>query len=173
MFIPNRLKNKISILTPLIFQIMINLRSPNPITTILLIAAIILQVSCKPKEPTDLGRNDIIPKPVSVTATGDYFCLGKKAAIYINDTSEEIVFLANYLADKLEPSTGYIVDVKKTIEVPGKGNIYLTLSGADPVAGDEGYTLTITKRLITIAANKPEGSIQRDSDTSADISRRD
>jgi len=136
---------------------MINKKSTISITMILLITAIILQVSCTPKEPTDLTRNNIIPKPVSVTATGDYFCLGERAAVYINDTNEEIVFLANYLADRLEPATGYMIDVKKTIEVPGKGNIYLTLSGADPLSGDSGYTLKITKKLITIAANKPEG----------------
>ncbi|HUX95999.1 MAG TPA: beta-N-acetylhexosaminidase [Bacteroidales bacterium] len=136
---------------------MINKKSTISITMILLITAIILQVSCTPKEPTDLTRNNIIPKPVSVTATGDYFCLGERAAVYINDTNEEIVFLANYLADRLEPAIGYMIDVKKTIEVPGKGNIYLTLSGADPLSGDSGYTLKITKKLITIAANKPEG----------------
>ena len=54
-------------------------------------------------------------------------------------------------------ATGFPLEIKTTSEIPGKGNIYLTLSGADASLGDEGYSLTITKKLVTIAANKPEG----------------
>ncbi|HAM09902.1 MAG TPA: beta-N-acetylhexosaminidase [Bacteroidales bacterium] len=117
----------------------------------------IFLMSCGPKTPTDLTRESIIPKPLSVAATGDYFCLGEKTDIYVQGESDELKNVAGYLADRLRPATGFPLEVKTTAEVPGKGNIFLTLSGVDATLGDEGYKLTITKKLITLAANKPAG----------------
>lgn len=136
---------------------MINYKPTNPITLFLVIAAILLQVSCKPELPTDLSKENIIPKPVSVSATGDYFCLGEKTDIYIQGESGELTKIANYLADVLRPATGFKMEVKSTSENPKKGNIFLTLSNENNTLGDEGYNLTITKKLITVAANKPAG----------------
>jgi hexosaminidase len=135
---------------------MINKKLTRPFISIMIIAAIFLQISCKPTTRTDLTRENIIPKPVSVTATGDYFCLGEKASIYVQGT-DELKQIGNYLAERLRPSTGFPLEVKTTSEAPGKGNIFLTLSGADASVGDEGYLLSITKKLITISANKPAG----------------
>ena len=48
----------------------------NLFMTVLFIAAMmIIPTSCKSKTktPSDLTKESIIPKPVSVTATGDYF----------------------------------------------------------------------------------------------------
>ena len=67
----------------------------------------IFLMSCGPKTPTDLTRESIIPKPLSVTATGDYFCLGKKADIYVQGETEELKQVARYLAEKLRPATGF------------------------------------------------------------------
>jgi hexosaminidase len=123
---------------------------------LLLAASIMLVISCKTQPPTDLTKESIIPKPVSVTATGDYFCLGEKAGIFVQGQTDELMPLGNYLASVLRPATGFKLDVQTTSETPGKGNILLTLTGAGEV-GDEGYNLTITRKLITIAANKPAG----------------
>lgn len=122
----------------------------------LAIAAISLMISCKTQPPTDLTKENIIPRPVTMIATGDYFCLGEKADVYIQDQSPELASLGNYLVSILKPATGFDIEVKTASGIPGKGNILLTLSGAGEV-GDEGYTISITKKLVTIAANKPAG----------------
>jgi hexosaminidase len=136
---------------------MIYRKTINQVIFILIIAAILLQASCKTQAPTDLTKENIIPRPVSVSATGDYFCFGEKADIYTQGNSEELVKIANYLAGLLKPATGFDIEVKSTTTVPGKENILLTLTGADPSLGDEGYTLTITRKLVTISANKSAG----------------
>lgn len=136
---------------------MINNKLTNPFISIMIIAAILFQISCKPTIQTDLTKENIIPKPVSVTATGDYFCLGEKASIYIQGETAELIQTGNYLAEKLRPATGFPLEVRTTTKDPGKGNIFLTLSGADASVGDEGYILSVTKKLITISAKKPAG----------------
>lgn len=136
---------------------MIKRKKQSCIVSVIIIAAILFQISCKPETPTDLTKENIIPKPLSVSATGDYFCLGENTSIYVQSETDELKEVAGYLADKLRPSTGFPLEVKTTSDLPGKGNIYLTLSGADSSFGDEGYSLNITKKLVTIAANKPAG----------------
>ena len=43
----------------------------NPIVCCFMITALFLQISCKMYPPTDLTKENIIPKPVSVTASGE------------------------------------------------------------------------------------------------------
>lgn len=136
---------------------MIHRKSTNPIIVVLIIASIFFQISCKTQVPTDLTKENVIPRPVSITAAGDYFCLGEKADIYIQGNSEGLEKMANYLVGLLKPATGFNIEVKTTAKAPGKGNILLTLAGADPSLGNEGYNLTITRKLITLSANKPAG----------------
>ncbi|BBE17333.1 beta-hexosaminidase [Aquipluma nitroreducens] len=99
----------------------------------------------------------MIPKPVSVVATGGKFDLTDQTDIYIQDESAELKQIGQYLADKLNPSTGLGLEVKPTTDAPAPGNIYLSLSGSDSELGDEGYQLTITDKLISLSANKPAG----------------
>jgi len=116
----------------------------------------LIQVSCKSGTPSDLSGEHIIPVPVSVVATGDYFRLDEKTAICISDGSDELRQLAEYLAERLRPATGFAFAVKTT-KVPPKGSIYLTFAGADSIPLEEGYTVTITKKLLTLAAKSPAG----------------
>lgn len=43
-----------------------------------MITMMVIPMSCKAKTPSDLSKESIIPKPVSITATGDYFTLKKE-----------------------------------------------------------------------------------------------
>jgi hexosaminidase len=100
---------------------------------------------------------NVIPKPVSVIAAGGTFSLSANTAIYVEPGTDEVKAIGQYLADHINPSTGYGIQVQTTAGVPGKGNIYLALTGADLSLGDEGYELTITPELVKVAANKPAG----------------
>jgi hexosaminidase len=116
-----------------------------------------IQVSCTKETPSDLSKESIIPRPVSITATGDYFNLKTKSSIFIGGGSEELMKIGQYLAGKLQPVTGFLTEVKSTEGEPKPGNIYLTLSDLDEKQGDEGYELTITKQIVKLAALKPAG----------------
>src|SRR6187399_1742198 len=98
---------------------------------------------CKKNHPpTDLTSENLIPKPVSVTATTRVFEFTQESGIYCQGESEELKQIGRYLADKLNPATGFDIKVKSTTDEPKAGNIYLTLIASDPELGDEGYQLT-------------------------------
>jgi hexosaminidase len=86
------------------------------ITTVLIILILFIQISCTTKAPSDLSKESIIPKPVSITATGDYFKLKAGTDIYVQGESAELKQIGQYLADRLKPSTGFGIDVKPTTE---------------------------------------------------------
>ena len=121
---------------------------------VLVLTVIFSQTACT---PTDLSKENMIPKPVSIVPTGSSFDLTDQTDIYVQGESTELKQVGQYLADKLNPSTGLGLDVKTTIEAPVQGNIYLSLSGTDAELGDEGYELTITDKSINLVANKPAG----------------
>jgi len=125
---------------------------------VLIIAvAMIISASCKPKEPTDLAKTPIIPRPLSVTATGEAFILNSKTLIIVDAGSDEILRTGQYLADKLNVTTGLAVAVKEAQTKPVKGSIVLTLSDSGQNLGEEGYTLTITSKQVKLSAVKPAG----------------
>ena len=119
----------------------------------------------KPKTPTPTLTptpgttliGNIIPMPVSIASTGGSFVLASAADIYVEPGTAELTAIGQYLADKLNPSTGYGIQVLTTAGTPANGNIYLTTVGGDPALGEEGYQLTVTSNLVTVAAYKPAG----------------
>ena len=120
----------------------------------LILAGILSQPGCK---PTDLSKENIIPKPVSVVATESSFDLTDETDIYVHGESAGLIQVGQFLADKLNTSTGLGIEVKTTSEAPAPGNIFLALAGNDDELGDEGYELTITEKLVSLKANKPSG----------------
>ena len=118
-------------------------------------ATLSMKTSTPQISPPPLGS--IIPRPVSEIARGGTFILTAEAGIYVEPAGEEIEAIGQYLADHLNPSTGYPLKVQGTTGAPGRGNIYMTLTGADPRLGDEGYELTITPELVKLVANQPAG----------------
>ncbi len=112
--------------------------------------------SCKPSAPpTDLSKANMIPRPVSITATGSAFQLKANTGIYV-DEDTELKNVAQYLANRLKPATGFNLQVFSTTSAPAPGNIYLTIS-PDPQLGEEGYELTITEDQLKLSAPTPAG----------------
>jgi hexosaminidase len=117
----------------------------------------VLPISCKNETPSDLSKESVIPKPASVTSTGDYFVLKQKAKVFVYGESEEIKQAGQYLADKLKILTGFEIKIKTASGEPWSGDIFLGLSDSNKELGDEGYELTITSKLVKLTANKPAG----------------
>jgi hexosaminidase len=100
---------------------------------------------------------NIIPRPVSEVATGGTFILSAETGITVTPYSDELKAIGQYLAEAINPATGYALKVQGTNAAPARGNITLTLTGAAPALGEEGYELTITPELVKLAANQPAG----------------
>jgi hexosaminidase len=141
------------------------------VLVLMILAANAIQASAskalppKPKPPTPSPTptsgpptiGNIIPMPVSITSNGGSFVLPSTADIYVDPGTAELTAIGQYLADKLNPSTGYGIQVLTTTGAPPGGNIYLTTVGGDPTLGDEGYQLTVAPSLVTVAAYQPAG----------------
>ena len=108
-------------------------------------------------EKSDLSKENLIPRPVSVTATGNYFTLQKGSGIYLQGNSEELQHIGNYLAARLKPATGFELAVKTAGSEAPQGNIYLSLDPKDSKNGNEEYTLEITKATVKLTASSAEG----------------
>ncbi|HOY16132.1 MAG TPA: beta-N-acetylhexosaminidase [Haliscomenobacter sp.] len=117
-------------------------------------------MGCAPKKAPpismDLAQESIIPIPVSVKATNSSFELTDQSEIYVQTGSEELLKIGQFLADKLNPSTGFGFTVKASTATPDDGNIYLSLK-KDAALGEEGYVLNITPELVHLEANAPAG----------------
>ncbi|MEZ5103481.1 MAG: beta-N-acetylhexosaminidase [Draconibacterium sp.] len=124
-------------------------------TIFLLFSGIFLLSSCEKTPPTDLTKTSFIPKPVSVTATGEAFTIESTTVIYVENETEKA---GKYLSERLTDVTGYDLSVEKASETPAKG-IYLTLSESSEDLGEEGYNLNMDKKLITIMAKTSAGCI--------------
>src|SRR5258708_646359 len=72
------------------------------------------------------AMGNIIPMPVSVQATGQTFTLSPDAGIYVQAGNDELLRIGQYLADKLNPATGYAKKVAPVAKAPAQANIYLT-----------------------------------------------
>jgi len=115
--------------------------------------------SCNNYPPTDLTQNSIIPKPVSVEATGRTFELSEDAIIFVQEGSEELWQLGEYLVGIINPATGFNISQKSFSGAPFGHNIFLTLVDtiSPNCAGDEAYELTIDEKWIQISACHPSG----------------
>ena len=99
----------------------------------------------------------ILPKPVSVTASGSSFELNANTKIFVNGKSEALLKTGHYLANLIKPATGFDLKVTSTSKKPNSNYIYLAISSLGPEFGNEGYKLRIDEKDVSIIANSPEG----------------
>lgn len=113
-------------------------------------------ISCDSKKiaiPKDLAKQQVIPKPVFVSATGSSFEINKNTLIQYQ--SEFIEPLANYLATILRTATGFKLPVKMEESNKSSNSIFLTLT--DSISTKEGYEIVTMENSVVIKANKPAG----------------
>ena len=100
-------------------------------------------ISCKDNKPSDLTKENIIPKPLSITPTGGYFSILPETEIAYQDKWTDLQKVAGYLAEKLRPATGFKLDVKPA-SLPPQSGIFLEIAGNEIIPGDESYELHIS-----------------------------
>jgi hexosaminidase len=115
----------------------------------------LLALSCKNvSETPDQVTMNVIPKPVSFEATSASFALTSETVIRTASDNEEVKKIAEFLASRLRPATGFNLEVGAAKDESGGIRLALT---ADDALGDEGYTLSVDDEGINLSANKPAG----------------
>jgi len=93
----------------------------------------------------------LIPKPVSVQTTDEFFVFGPKTAIA---ATGPLARLGRQLQEDLSPATGYEFPV---LGRAGSNSIHLRLDKALAKFGSEGYQLHVKPTGVEIAASTPAG----------------
>ena len=101
--------------------------------------------------------NNIIPRPVLIEPASGTFTLTAASNIYIEPATPELTAIGQYLADKLNPATGYALKVLPATGTPTAGDIHLTVLESDLSLGEEHYDLTITPDLVKLVAYRRAG----------------
>jgi hexosaminidase len=100
--------------------------------------------------------DNIIPIPVSVIPSGGSFSIRVDTKILVEPDGAEIRAIGRYLAGRLRPALGYDLAVAAK-DTADSGNIVLSAKGADSSLGVEGYSLSVKKDRVVLAANTPAG----------------
>lgn len=127
---------------------------------ILILNTLLLTLSlsaARPSAPADLTMAALIPKPVSAKASEGTFELKNSTIIYISEEAPGLKKVAQYLADRLNPATGFNISIQASGTIPSSDCIILETNASNSQLGQEGYELTITAENIRLAANTPEG----------------
>jgi hexosaminidase len=119
--------------------------------------AMLLQVSCTQEPPTDLTQTSFIPKPVSVSATGESFEIDESTVIYFQEDTEGLQQVAEYLSAALGKINGIDLAVEAAGNQLPREGFYLSVPEEDKELGTEGYDLAIGKKLTGIKANSAAG----------------
>ena len=75
--------------------------------SIIILGIMTFSFACNKKEKTDLSQETVIPKPVSVVASGSTYSITEKTGIYYQSDKEELGRTGQFLADIINPSTGF------------------------------------------------------------------
>lgn len=119
--------------------------------------AVLVFTSCKEPVPMDLAKENLIPKPVKLEATGSSFEWTKHTQIHIQTGNQEAKKIANHLVELIAPATGFQPKIKELKTPLGSRGISLILDDKFEKLGKEGYNLTIDPRKISLQAYKAEG----------------
>ncbi len=150
------IQNSRILILPLIKQIP-DMRSKSSIYLFYCIRLIALSViaSCDNRTSKDLGKESIIPKPRSITATGSSFNLNAETKIYVVDI-EKHGFNGQFLSQQINETVGLDLEVVSDKDKPESGAILLKTIN-DTELGEEGYQLKIAEDQIVLSGNGTQG----------------
>lgn len=98
----------------------------------------------------------IIPKPVSFIETSGDYTFAKQSKVNYSSNDTLVAGVAKFLKEKLLEDNGINLSIKKSSKNK-KGIRFVLKDKIDGIINVEGYTLTITKNGVEIAALNPTG----------------
>ncbi len=127
------------------------------IPTILLFTLFLFSCDKKNKY-SELSVVPIIPQPAYVESGRGVFELTKNSIIYVDTATPEWLSIAEALAEKIRPSTGFAMNIS-VAQQPTLSGIRFTLVN-EPELATEGYHLDITEKFVTVSANTAQGAFR-------------
>lgn len=121
------------------------------------LALIIGISSCQKPIPKDLNKENLIPKPSQLTATGSSFEWDEDTKIFVEKGSKSAKQIANYTKELLKPSTGFEIQIKEKESILNQKGIVLALADSLSRLKEEGYLLKIEEKRVTLLAHKAAG----------------
>ena len=119
---------------------------------LIIISSIFVFWACDSPTPMDLSKASIIPKPVSLEATGSSLKIAPGATISYEIDNPEMKKVGQMLSGIVDKTTG--VKLEKSSD--DTGTISLVLNGEEKI-GSEGYKLNITEGRLELSANSVQG----------------
>ncbi len=130
-------------------------RNMNKIVVPLLMAVMLLLISCRKDESTDLSVNSIIPGPLKVVPYGGAFVINSHTRIIPGEGGQELTRLAGQLASLIGSVSGIDAEIKANPGLLKRNMICFSLT--EEVQHDEGYVMEIDKRQLSLEASTTEG----------------
>ena len=135
------------------------------VLTVLFISAIITACQKEQKKqidfpPTDLSKENLIPKPLKIIATNKAFGLDRHTAIYTNQKDEGFFEIGQFLADKIKAKIDLDVLVNEAGTNPIERIIYINRSDSLELNAPESYELYINPDSVIINSNTAEGAFR-------------
>ena len=135
------------------------------VLTVLFISAIITACQKEQKKqidfpPTDLSKENLIPKPLKIIATNKAFGLDRHTAIYTNQKDEGFFEIGQFLADKIKAKIDLDVPVNEAGTNPIERIIYINRSDSLELNAPESYELYINPDSVIINSNTAEGAFR-------------
>ena len=133
--------------------------------TLLFIGALIVACQKEQKKriefpPTDLAKENLIPKPLKVIPTNKAFGLDRYTAIYTTPNSEEYSRVGQFLADKIKAKLDLDIPVNENENELIERIIYINKSDSLELDSPEAYQLYITQDSVILNSNTAEGAFR-------------
>jgi len=132
--------------------------------SLVLLSGLVLTAACKRDLGSQAGAavktapiDCIIPRPSSVVASEGKFVLQPGTAILVNGEDAEVRNVAEYLASRLRPATGFAFEVRPAAGAVANGHIQVGTISGDSMLGEEGYELKVSAEQVLLSAWKAEG----------------
>lgn len=113
-----------------------------------------LSVTTGWSQPSEVGKINIIPQPVSLKAAQGNFSLNNNTPLFLSASLDGQT--ATFLAQALRKYTGYTLPVTKINQTKNSISLFLNKTNQQEL-GKEGYKLVVAPSGISIWANQPNG----------------
>ncbi|HEY8400911.1 MAG TPA: glycoside hydrolase family 20 zincin-like fold domain-containing protein, partial [Cytophagaceae bacterium] len=117
-----------------------------------------LLISCAGNQESVVHQKEvsIIPEPLHMEVGGGEFKITDATKIIAEKGNAEAVRIAMLLADRLNISGGFSINVEEGMQSPSNA-IFFTTNETDRSLGEEGYSLSVNKDAVVVKALKPAG----------------
>ncbi|MBN2013312.1 family 20 glycosylhydrolase [candidate division KSB1 bacterium] len=105
-----------------------------------------------------MSKINLVPKPLLIEEKDGDFYLSSETRLIIKSSLPEAAEVGNYLADKIQTSTGIVLKTGNAVNDSDQEKVITLYSEVnDETVGDEGYILDVHPTQITIRARHPAG----------------